>query len=847
MATTGIRGRRAVALGVPPGKIMTKSLTRSTSSITNSVASDYVYKELRVHGDPSPCVQPAKVKVRSHVNNKIAKQKRDFRRSPHLEAAMERIEKRRMKEPVYRQEKAVEPEEIDQLLHLFHKYEDVLEHLVKKNQRLHSFVDGEAQEYPSHFSYTTVQILDTLKKLKIQREQSLAKTDNNKPSKSRSQTSDPRLRKDHEYTPISSVEVRKSLSSRSSSVPKDQKISNVLPTSTFRDRRKESADKLAAAAGRLTRRSKLGLGPVVEINNSFDSDAPITQYPDRQFTDAPRSEYPQHSQSLLQSRNDEDPPINMRPNHEDLEDDDSLCSDSPSSSQSRSNSNEKRWGRYGEPSVASDRITLPRFDEMSQSRASDRRGTGRASTPMQTPDELFDLLHPRKNAIQAAPALSPNLIPRSRSESRDEIRSSPPPSGFETRNSTSIEKRMSPPRFVTPARTRVNVYNTAEDSGHAKSEDAAISVETPTGTCREHFLAVSPLRNRDLGTPTISRHADMQANSYSTTSPSYKSRQLSSHIDEVSKHSQGVKASQNKLRGDLIKTKEKYHQRSKELQNAVYQAMPAESRMDYINGVKPVLPHFPESRSQQPHPKSRPVVCSVDSDLTGPLQSASFSFIELENGVIHVEEDEDVSPGAQKSSTLSNHMEDDVIRFEYESDAIRSIIHLEEDDSINSDPLGIYDADDDLPTSHKSSLHVRDTAIRKEQKKKSKKAAKKAGIQKSLDPVTIVTNVKKLSENRSKMRENPHSLVSSSDSISTHLSQVGFDQNQNRVEVEIGISEDGVQDMLQAVVADKHRINDILLNPRKKQVRWQLQDMLQDSALWKDHCGTLPSCGMASF
>ena len=163
----------------PPRRILQQSFYTPASSVTNSVGLP--------SGDQGPIRAgyrhgnlPPSVRVRSrHNKDKYKSKSKSFIRSPHLQDVIERNSRRKSTEsqssaghPILRQRWKPDPNEVDQLFDLFSKYDDILEHLARKNRRLKSFVNGETKEYPSNFSASTVEILETLEKLKLQREKS---------------------------------------------------------------------------------------------------------------------------------------------------------------------------------------------------------------------------------------------------------------------------------------------------------------------------------------------------------------------------------------------------------------------------------------------------------------------------------------------------------------------------------------------------------------------------------------------------------------------------------------------------------------------------------------------------
>ena len=163
----------------PPRKIFQQSFYTPASSVTNSqgLASgdNGEIHPIHRHKRFPPSV---KVTDKHRTENRKSKGK-GFVRSPHVQAVIERNSKRKSTEshsstdrPIVRERWKSDPKEVEQLFDLFSKYDDILDHLAKKNRKLKSFVNGETKDYPINFSFSTIEILETLEKLKLQRESS---------------------------------------------------------------------------------------------------------------------------------------------------------------------------------------------------------------------------------------------------------------------------------------------------------------------------------------------------------------------------------------------------------------------------------------------------------------------------------------------------------------------------------------------------------------------------------------------------------------------------------------------------------------------------------------------------
>ena len=162
---------KVVHISNPPPKIIPSSEVTATSSVSNSLPSDYVFKSL-----PAQKV-PQRVRVDTQSPPKTSRRK-DFRRAPHLQAAMDRLQQRRSNDAASLKAKGDDPQELRELLELFSTYDTILEHLVKKNKNLKTFVNGDTDEYPcGELSLTTVDILDTLDELRLQRHKTFERSE----------------------------------------------------------------------------------------------------------------------------------------------------------------------------------------------------------------------------------------------------------------------------------------------------------------------------------------------------------------------------------------------------------------------------------------------------------------------------------------------------------------------------------------------------------------------------------------------------------------------------------------------------------------------------------------------
>jgi hypothetical protein len=150
-------GRR-VPIHLPPTTVYSDSQLEVVSSASNSLASDYVFQGHR-GGNRSL--------------TKTSRKKKQFQRAPGLQAALDRIQQRRAQDEPSVLLKDDEPKEMGELLELFSKYDTILDHLVKKNEGLRTYAHGETEEQ----SFTTVDVLETLEQLRMKREETLGHHD----------------------------------------------------------------------------------------------------------------------------------------------------------------------------------------------------------------------------------------------------------------------------------------------------------------------------------------------------------------------------------------------------------------------------------------------------------------------------------------------------------------------------------------------------------------------------------------------------------------------------------------------------------------------------------------------
>ncbi len=107
-----------------------------------------------------------------HRIQRIAK-KRILGRSPQLQSALDRIELRTSEPSPPRRYQEIELDPVEHVEDMFSTYDVVLDHLVKKNKNLKSYVRYKSNRFPSELSYTSSEVIDTLESLRRERANSL--------------------------------------------------------------------------------------------------------------------------------------------------------------------------------------------------------------------------------------------------------------------------------------------------------------------------------------------------------------------------------------------------------------------------------------------------------------------------------------------------------------------------------------------------------------------------------------------------------------------------------------------------------------------------------------------------
>jgi hypothetical protein len=807
---------------------------------------------------------------------------KDFQRSQGLQGALDRIQKRRSSDPLYQGEKGADPKEVEQMIDLFSKYEGILEHLVHKNQKLKSFVDGETKVYPSEFSYTTVDILETLEKLKLKRAQSFSNaevTDTSKAGASdkrdiRSRSAGPRMRTDDETTLQKNSQENRSVSalrSRSLYSPKAHEADTPK-------RSRPSLEKIISTQP-CPRRSVSPKRLELRQNEEGDMELEVPRTPSKLNASGRGPD----CYSVSSDRSREDPPTNKP--HSNGESSRRFPTRDPPSP-----SNDGRYGKSLESSSRPYSERLPRDRDL---RKSDKII---CCSSKKTSTELVSIVSGAKAKESQTIADSP-VSPESRNETL-----SPPSIKRETRIPTPLgELRTSPRRLDLIERRRQEAatsfsYNDLEveelDTLNGKQSgsphhscytldgsDGQSTVTSPR-TPPKHFLPVSGTKQEHNVVPTISGYPystnGLGVGSGSSIAPSERARRLQSEISDVYHYSQKLAASQDRLRGDLQEIKHAYRERHGYMADRVSQAMP--------------LPHdgLYYERDHDPRQISVP-----------QLSYESYTYTEYGDGVIHVEEEEIIhleSGGSSLESRPSYHIEDGVIVVEDDDEVEienRLISNTDDDDDdemrlIENHSIS-YDEDNEesfpdilaaIPDSAQNgpgidysySADAEKTDFNSDDSMEGDMPTE-TDNENSLrgKRETIVNIVSREQLGKEVLRRSTGSLLHSSSSISTKGS-ARLNKKKAELEFNVPAAKGAVAPRNKKVKSAKsvHSSSSIgtkgsarlnkkkaelefvvpaakgALAPRKKKVKSAKSAKWAKVVSWSDHCGALP-CGLASF
>jgi hypothetical protein len=589
-----------IPINLPPRQIRLDRRASSASTLSNSSEGDDVfYQRLGVSKSSSSKI-PHSVKVRPSHEHNI---KKDFNRSQGLQGALERIQKRRSSDPLYQGEKGADTKEVKQMIDLFSKYEGILEHLVHKNQKLKSFVNGETEVYPSQFSCTTVEILETLEKLNLKRAQSFANAEVPDASRAgvfdkgdtRSRSADPRMRTANETTLHQNTQETSRLSalrSRSRYSPKAHEANTPKRSGA-------SFDKIVSTQPR-PRRS---ITPkILELRQNEEGDMGL-EVP-RTSSNARGSEW---------SR--EDPPTN------------------------KPHSNGETSRRFPTRDLREIEII------------------NCCSSKKTSAENIVSTVSGTK-AKQSQTITDSPVSPESRNE-----KLSPPSIRRETKRPTPLgEMRASPPRLDLIERKRQEAA-TSFSYRDSEMEELGISwfscyelegsgghsTATPR-TPPKHFLPLS-LTKKEHATNSrypYSTNGSGPGSQYTSIDPSERARKLQSDINNVYQYSEELVQSQQRLRGDLQKINHTYRQRHGYMEDCVFQAMSSpRDDLHFEGGRDPIQLSMPQLSSESyTYFEACDGVIHVEEEeiihleAGGPVLESRPSY-HIEDGVIVVEDEDD--------------------------------------------------------------------------------------------------------------------------------------------------------------------------------------------------------------
>ena len=103
------------------------------------------------------------------------KPRRQIHRSAQLQITMNRIQQRKKNEEAARLDwqRREKPEKVEQILEMVSAYDAVLDHLIRKNQKLKACARRESNQFPADQTMTSSAIVDTLELLRHEREMAL--------------------------------------------------------------------------------------------------------------------------------------------------------------------------------------------------------------------------------------------------------------------------------------------------------------------------------------------------------------------------------------------------------------------------------------------------------------------------------------------------------------------------------------------------------------------------------------------------------------------------------------------------------------------------------------------------
>jgi hypothetical protein len=339
----------------------------------------------------------------------------------------------------------------------------------------------------------------------------------------------------------------------------------------------------------------------------------------------------------------------------------------------------------------------------------------------------------------------------------------------------------------------------------------------------------------------------------SSLAPSEKARRLKSEIDEAYLYSQELRASQERMRGDLLKIKERYKERDEARNERAFQvSKKVGSKVNDIGTRKENLP--------------------------GLHEIPSLSVVQSEDGIIHVEEE---VPPSYDQASVEYHIEDGTIYLDDRSDqqstesAQHSIIIIkdETEDLANGASqrveIGPHDTRRGVSNKFKADYEENEDSDSGESSTGNSdcsscprsglevKPPAAANTKNAFDGLEIHTfKPPSLRLQRDRLRVLPQNLISSNCSVSTK-SQGGIDCNPVELRVEAAADDEGSDDENSEGVGDDEETDDENNSVKDsaeavgmsnivstKQPQW---DLFSGPVMkLHNHWGTLP-CGLASL
>lgn len=610
------RGKFSVLL--PPSTIIPGSQSTVTSSVSDSLKSDYVFKSL-----PYQKVSRA-AKMDTQSPSKASRRK-DFRRAPHVQAVMDRIHLRRLNDAASKKAKDEDPQELRGVLEQFSKYDTILDHLVKKNKSLRTFVKtGDGGYLSGEVSLTTADVLHTLNELRLQRQKTFAKPEADSSS----------MENQHGLSPV-----------RGKGSDKDEFRFSRRPTHKISPERAFN--------------SKPGLRSIVpkEVNV-------------KHWTSEDTSPDSRGSEMI--------PSLSLSNNATDVERSTLCCYqnklpprfrrlDSPLRRRSNPVLSRNGWTPTAFPRIN----TKPRTGLIPTRRLHNEKE--RLTARYQKGAEFYNSKFPITLNTTMLQSKSRNVSRKEESpgrsketaDSRDEQLS--PQMKRHGARSTFLDRRASPPRreFV-----KIQV---GKIIGSKHLSDEISSIVSDIKDPREHFLPVSPPRKD----PFLGEMESQQ----SSVSPSEKARQLMSQVDKALIYSRELRFSQDRLGHDLLQIKDRYRKRNESMNLKVREGVGVGGVTGVVNRQKDAhreLGYFHNDCSNIVESEDG-IIHIEDLPSLGNKRSSSYR---VEDGLILVDEGSAFSETFQKEDRF---IEDSSVRDDDDYDNIDDVSDQESWDIYSDD------------------------------------------------------------------------------------------------------------------------------------------------------------------